>query len=172
MNASTAKPFSHFGRLLTEIQQPGIELGYAFNWKTKAKHDWYQEIKIGYFYHRFVQHAIPIYTNVGYRYKFNKNWAVQSALGVGYMHSIPASAQLKLESNGDYTNAKGIGRMQGSANINIGGSYIFSGKHNKPVKLFAVYKQIIQTPFIKAYVPLLPYNSLLLGIGIPLKSNK
>ncbi|MEO6538901.1 MAG: hypothetical protein ABIT07_00130 [Ferruginibacter sp.] len=172
MNAASDKPFAKFGELVTDIHHPGIEFGYAFNWKTKPKHDLYQEIKLGYFYHRFVQHAIPLYTAIGYRYKVSDRWSAQAAIGIGYMHSIPATAQLKLESNGEYTNAKGIGRMQGLAVFNISGSHTLKIKKSQPKKLFITYQQIIQTPFINAYVPLLPYNSLLLGISIPLKSNE
>ncbi len=172
MNTGTTEPFSKLGNLIKGIQHPGVEFGYAFNLKTKAKHDWYAEIKLGYFYHRFVQHAIPLYTNIGYRYKFNTKWFVQAAIGAGYIHSIPATTQLKLKSNGEYTNAKGIGRMQELAVFNIGGSYTFRSIESKPVKLFITYQQIIQTPFINAYVPLLPYSSLLLGVSVPLKSNK
>ena len=172
MNTGTANPFSQFGGLVTSIQQPGVEAGYAFNWKTKAKHDWYQELKLSYFYHRFVQHAIPVYTNFGYRYKFSQKWSAQAAIGAGYMHSIPATAQLKLQSNGTYKNDKGLGRMQGIAVINISAAHVFNPGTNRPLKLFITYQQMLQTPFINAYVPLLPYNSLLVGAGVPLKSNK
>jgi hypothetical protein len=37
----------------------------------------------------------------------------------GLPHSIPATAQLKMQSNGEYKNGKGIGRMQGLACINL-----------------------------------------------------
>lgn len=172
MNAATANPFSQFGSLVTDIQHPGVEFAYSFNWKTKTKHDWYQEIKLAYFYHRFVQHAIPLYTDFGYRYKFSQKWTAQTAIGAGYMHSIPATAQLKLQSNGEYKNSKGIGRMQALGAFNIGVAHIFNPSATKPVTLFITYQQMLQMPFINAYVPLLPYTNLLLGISIPLKSNK
>ncbi len=172
MNAATANPFSQFGKLITRVQHPGVELGYSFNWKTKTKHDWYQEIKLAYFYHRFVQHAVPLYTDFGYRYKFSNTMIVQAAIGAGYMHSIPATAQLKLQNNGEYKNGKGIGRIQGIAIVNIGAAYIFNPSVARPFKIFITYQQMLQTPFIKSYVPLLPYNSLLMGVSVPLKSKK
>ena len=172
MNAATANPFSQFGKLVTRVQHPGVELGYSFNWKTKTKHDWYQEIKLAYFYHRFVQHAVPLYTDFGYRYKLTNTLIVQAAIGAGYMHSIPATAQIKLQSNGEYKNGKGIGRMQGIAIVNIGGVYIFNPSAARTFKIFITYQQMLQTPFIKSYVPLLPYNILLVGVSVPLKSKK
>jgi len=170
INAGTSKPFSQFGNLVSDIHQPGIELGYAFNWKTKHKHDWFQEIKLSYFYHRFVQHAIPLYTDFGYRYKFSKRWSAQAAIGAGYMHSLPATAQLTLQSNGEYKNGKGIGRMQALGVLNVGTSYTLNPSANKFAKIFITWQQMLQMPFINAYVPLLPYNSLLLGVSLPLKS--
>ena len=172
MNVGTANPFSKLGSLATGIQNPGMEFGYQFNWRNKKKHDWYQEIKLAYFYHRFVQHAIPLYTDLGYRYKFSQKWTAQAAIGAGYMHSIPATAQLTLQSNGEYKNGKGIGRMQAVGVFNIGASHIIKPAAAKPVTLFITYQQMLQMPFINAYVPLLPYNNLLLGISIPLKSKK
>lgn len=170
MNTGTAKPFSKFGNLVTSIQHPGIEAAYAFNWKTKARHDWYQEFKVGYFYHRFVQHAIPVYTDLGYRYKFSPKWSAQAVIGAGYMHSIPATAQLKLQDDGTYKKGKGIGRSQGIAIANIGIAHVFRPEALRPLKVFITYQQMLQTPFINSYVPLLPYNTLLVGIGIQLKS--
>ncbi|MEO8961056.1 MAG: hypothetical protein ABI325_04190 [Ginsengibacter sp.] len=56
VNTASAYPFSQFGKLVTGIEHPGIKSGYGFNWKIKPKHDWFQEFKPSYFYHRFVQH--------------------------------------------------------------------------------------------------------------------
>ena len=172
VNTGTAYPFSHFGKLITNIGHPGVELCYSFNLKTRNKHDWYQEFKIGYFYHRFVQHAIPLYTDIGYRYKFSRKLTAQIALGAGYLHSIPATAKLKLGDNGEYKNDKGLGRAQALAVLNFGMGYISRPSGKRPLKIFATYQQFLQTPFVKAYVPILPYNSLLMGCSIPLQSNK
>jgi len=172
VNTGTAYPFSQFGKLIIRLQHPGVEIGYSFNWKTKSKHDWYQEIKLGYFYHRFVQHAILLYTDIGYRYKLSQKWTAQVALGAGYLHSIPATAKLKLGANGEYKNNKGIGRMQALATVNFGIGYTLHPSGKTPLKLFTTYQQLLQMPFVKAYVPILPYNSLMIGLSIPLPSNK
>jgi len=172
VNAASAYPFSQFSRLATGIAQPGVEAGYGFNWKTKSRHDWYQEIKFGYLYHRYVQHALSLYSDVGYRYKFSKHWIAQSALGAGYLHSIPATAKLKLNNNGEYKNDKGIGRAQAMAVLNFSGGYILNPLSARPLKIFITYQQLLQTPFVKAYVPVLPYNSLLIGASVPLPSLK
>ncbi|MEO6915639.1 MAG: hypothetical protein ABI151_08340, partial [Chitinophagaceae bacterium] len=160
MNTGTAYPFGQFGKLLTQWQHPGFEIHYSFNWDTKSKHDWYQEYQLGYFYHRFVQHAFQLYSDIGYRYKYKRATA-QAAIGVGYLHAIPATAVLKLAPDGEYKNAKGIGKAQAMAVAKFTFGYLVNSSGKRPCKVFATYQQLLQTPFVKEYVPILPYNSLL-----------
>ena len=119
-----------------------------------------------------MQHGIPLYTDIGYSYKFSHALSAQVAMGAGYMHSIPATAKLKLGDNGEYKNDKGIGRSQAIAVLNFGAGYTIRPATKKSLKIFITYQQFLQTPFVKAYVPILPYNSLLIGCGIPLNSHK
>jgi hypothetical protein len=164
-NSHSAFPFGKFASLFTSPYHLGFLVGYEFNWKTKPKHDWFQTFKGGYFFHRFVQHGIPLYTATGYRYKLSNNVHVSAALGVGYMHSIPAMEQYKLNDNGEYENGKGIGRGQAILNFTTGLNYILSTK--KATTVFINYQQQIQAPFIKSYVPLLPYNIISFGFKMP-----
>ena len=169
MNVQTALPFGKFSGLLYKDLHPGFEAGIGFNWKTKPKHDWYQEFKVGYFFHRFVQHGIPVYTNFGYRYKASSKLSFQTSLGAGYMQSIPATSKFKLDQNGDYKNDIGIGRSQAMAIFSLGTSYTFNSSSAKPIRLFASYQQRLQMPFVKSYVPFLPYNSFMIGFIKPIK---
>ena len=168
-NSQTAMPFEKFSSLLFKDFHPGVEAGIGFNWKAKEKHEWFQEFKAGYFQHRFVQHGIPIYTNLGYRYKFSPKLSAEVLLGGGYLHSIPATAKLKLDENGEYQSNKGIGRMQAMVNFSTRLSYNIQSGMNKPIQLFMQYQQQLQMPFVKSYVPLLPYNVFMIGASWPLK---
>ena len=166
-NSHSAYPFASFSKLFTGPIHPGIEAGYGFNWKTKPKHDWYQSFRIGFFHHRFVQTAIPLYTQFGYRFKPFRRVSINGALGAGYLHSIPAVAVLKQNDNGEYEKAKGLGRPQVLFNLSFGARYSF--KEGTSSNVFIAYNQQLQTPFINSYVPLLPYNSIALGFSMPLK---
>ena len=170
MNTQTAMPFGKFSSLLFKDFHPGIEAGLGFNWKSKKKYDWFQEFKAGYFFHRFVQHGIPVYSNLGYRYKFSSAFSAEALLGGGYLHSIPATAKLKLDENGEYQNNKGIGRMQAIVNFSLRFSYTIQSGTDRSLRLFTQYQQQLQMPFVKSYVPLLPYNVFMLGASWPLKS--
>jgi len=162
-------PFGKFAGLFGEILHPGVEIGYGKIISPKQKHEWFSEWKASYFFHRFVQHGIPVTYNYGYRYKFNSKFSAETSLGGGYMHSIPATAKLKLNSQGEYENNKGVGRMQATASFSVGVSYLVNPKAQQPLRLFCSYQQRLQMPFVKSYVPLLPYNSFMIGLSRPIK---
>jgi len=165
----SAMPFGKFAGLFTDQFHPGIEAGYGINMSVKEKHDWFFEFKVACFYHRFVQVGIPLYADLGYRYKFSSRFAGETAVGIGYMHSVPATAKLKLNDEGVYVNNKGIGRMQAMATFGIGLRYTFNPEAKKPLAMFTTYQQRLQMPFVRSYVPLLPYNSFILGIKKSIK---
>jgi hypothetical protein len=163
-----AMPFGKFKGLFAETFHPGIEAGYGKIFQAKKKHEWTAELKLAYFYHRFVQHGIPLYLNLGYRYSINKQFSAETSLGGGYMHSIPATAKLKLNSDGEYENNKGPGRMQAIVAYAVGLAYIPDPAAARPTRIFATYQQRVQLPFVRSYVPLLPYNSFMIGLSHPL----
>ena len=165
-NAGNAMPFSNFGKLVTGPYHPGIELGGGFAWSTKKRHDWFQDFNLSYFYHRFVQHAIPLNTEFGYRYKFPKIFSLHSAVGAGYMHAVPATGVYKLSDDGRYSNAKGIGRPQANATFAVGLGIDANKTSRRHLRIFVDYKERLQFPFVKSYVPLLPYNNILVGISV------
>jgi hypothetical protein len=163
-NNHTAFPFSSFSQLVAGEWHPGFEAGTGFNWSEKRKHDWFQDFRIGYFYHQFVQHGIPLYTSFGYRYKFSERWNAQAGIGAGYFHSIPDQQRFKLNENGDYEKLGGIGRGQAMIVFNLSAGYRFNLEKQRPLEVFTTYQQRIQTPFVPSYVPLLPYNTLMIGV--------
>lgn len=163
----TAFPFASFSKLFTEDFHPGLELGTGFNWRTKTKHDWFQAFQVGYSYHRFVQHSIALYSDIGYRYKFLKSFNTEARLGLGYMHVIPTGKIFKLSEDGNYEKKANLGRPQVMAgfSLRVNKAITTSG-----VGIFVQYQQRIQFPFIKSYVPLLPSNMVMLGVKIPCSS--
>jgi hypothetical protein len=157
-------PFGKFAGMFKEIVHPGVELGYGRTFQSAQKHEWFISLKLAYFYHRFVQHGFPLYIDFGYRYKAGDRWSFETSIGAGYMHSIPATDKFKLDDNGEYVNNKKAGRMQAMAAFSIGTSYTFNPASPRPLSIFTKYQQRLQFPFVKSYVPVLPYNSLFLGV--------
>lgn len=161
-NNATAFPFGILSGYTSSPLHPGFELGWSRTLQEKPRHDWYRTVTAGYFFHRFIQHGIPLYVNYGYRYKLTKQFMMDASLGGGYFHSVPATEVLKPDDNGNYRNAKGIGRPQAILAFTLGAGYRVT-IHQQPVRLFLQYQVRLQTPFVRSYVPVLPYNQVAAG---------
>jgi len=169
LNTQNAMPFGKFAGLFTDQFHPGVEATYGKNISSANNHDLFLELKASYFFHRYVQHGTLVYVNFGYRYKINNKLSAETSIGAGYMHAIPATAKLKLNNEGEYENNKGLGRMQAIATYSLGFGYTPQPSIAKPLTFFINYQQRVQTPFVKSYVPLLPYNSFMIGVKRPIR---
>jgi hypothetical protein len=167
-NNASSYPFQYMAGYVENPLHPGFELGYGKIMKKKKHHEWFGEFKLGYFYHQFVQHGIPIYFNGGYRYYFSHRFSMDAAIGAGYFHSIATTEVLKLE-DGEYVNAKGIGRPQVMAAVTFGVGYNIKMNKSDSLRLFLQYQARAQLPFNDDYVPILPYNQIALGVSLPIK---
>jgi hypothetical protein len=168
-NTQSAMPFGKLSGLFDGVVHPGMELGYGKDIWQRSKQFWFLELKFGLLYHRYVQCGIPIYLDFGYDHSIAGGFSIKTSVGAGYMHSIPAAEKFKLNSNGEYKNNKGIGRMQAIASFGIGLEYRIKTTPLGPLVLFTNYQQRVQFPFVKSYVPLLPYNSIMIGMHLPVK---
>lgn len=158
---ASAFPFTGIASTFHYPFRPYVEVSYVQPWKKKpgkAEH----ELSLGYFYHRFMQHGIPIQYHIVRRFEVSKKFDIRTRLGGGYLHSIPAVDRFRFE-DGEYRKIRSFGRPQGVFSLGIEGGYKL--KNGNSVHL--QYKAMIQAPFIKSYVPMLPYNSLLLGYSFP-----
>ena len=164
-NSHTAMPCGSFAALFYEEFHPGVEMGTGLSWSEKKKHDWFQTLKLGYSYHRFVQHSLMLYTEVGYRYKFPKGFAANAKLGGGYLFSKEDSKVFVLNSKGEYEQSEKFGRSHGMATLSLG---VNKEIGKKGLQLFMDYQQRFQLSFIAAYVPALPVNTFGFGLSIPL----
>lgn len=169
-NSHTAKPFGSFSSLLYKNFHPGFEISKGKILSSKNKHEWLAEITVSYLWHRWVQHNLGLSLNGGYRYLPGKNWGASVKLGAGYQVSMPTDKVYAITRDG--LKEKGhVVRSQIIAAFSIGADKKIGAKG---IKAFIEYQQKIQTPFIKEYVPLLPYNTLLAGVTIPIhkRNNK
>lgn len=162
-NFVTAKPISGFPKIFYAQLHPGVTISTGFNWREKPKYNWMQSFKAGYISHRFVQRSVMLYSEFGYRYKIGK-WGFSAALGGGYLHMIPATQQFTMNSNGDWEKKTLKSRPQAMLSLSLGIDYKIS---TNGMRTFIRYQNMLQTPFVPGYVPLLPYNVLHLGVTIP-----
>ncbi|MES2616239.1 MAG: hypothetical protein V4613_00055 [Bacteroidota bacterium] len=163
-NFVTAKPITGFPKVFYSQFHPGITVSTGFNWTEKPKHNLMQSFKAGYFSHRFVQRSIMLYSEFGYRYKAGSKFGLSIALGAGYLHMIPATQQFTMNDNGDWEKKKLKSRPQALISLSMGIDYKIT---DSGIRTFIRYQNMLQTPFVPGYVPLLPYNVLHLGVTVP-----
>jgi hypothetical protein len=160
-SAVSAMPIVGAPQLFYTNYHPYFSFGARLTWKEKGKHAWEQSVNIGYMYHRFVQHTIPLFTEIMYRYNFNKQFSLNAHLGAGYLHSIPDAERFELNDQGEYEKIRNLGRAQGMLRFAISGAY----KISDDLRVMLNYGVTGQLPFVKSYVPLLPYNTIQVGIA-------
>lgn len=167
-NNATQLPLASFSAVWKQPMHPGICAGYEFHWKEGSK--WFQTVKVGFYYHQFVQSGIQLYTDFGYRKTFDKGFFVDASVGLGYLHAIPLTEQAKLNSNGDYEIKNGIGRAQVMTGLTPGFGYRFQLKDSQ-LSVFTAYQIWLQLPFVPGYVPLLPNGSVHIGARLSINKN-
>ena len=161
-NNHSSKPFSSLGRILVKDFNPGFSLGPQINLSKNQRLA--LELKLQYFYLQKVQHSISLSSSIGYRIGLPGDFFVYPSIGVGITQSVHAGLIMKLGANGQYDKSGDWGRTQFLFLLN---ERIGKKLSSKGHTMFIAWQQTVQTPFIKEYVPLLPFNSLSLGVTIP-----
>ena len=164
-NTQTDIPFGKFAGLFKDALHPGLEFRFGKNISTKKNHDWFREWRLAYFYHRYVQSGIPLYFDMGYRRHFIRHFEAETSIGAGVMRSIPGTQVFNQNDVGEWHALKLKGRWQLIATYEIGIGYTLNPQASRPLQIFSVYQQRIQFPFVNSYIPLLPYNSFMIGVS-------
>jgi len=148
---------------------PGLDA--SLNWKKNIseKHQLWLSANAGIFYHRFIQTGLRIYPAFEYKYFLTQAFNFNIGLGAGYLHSVQDYEVFKKAPNGGYT-AQTIwsSRPQFLAVIKMGCGYKLNKDNIKSPSLIAQLHTNLQGPFVNSYVPVLPVNSLHIGIIYPL----
>ena len=142
---------------------PGITVGSEYTYSKGQKHEWFQTLRLGYFYHRYIQHGLQLYSELGYRYHFNASWDLGTRLGVGYLHAFNDRGQFELNGEGVYEKLPNTGRPQFMGAYSFGPGYTFGNE----MRVFLHYQFALQLPFINEYVPVMPSSNVHLGLTVP-----
>lgn len=161
-NNGTSLPGAGYAGVFSKTVHPGITLGTYHLYRKKDKSELFQTAKLGYFYHRHAQHAVQLYSELGYRYLTKGGFYGEGLLGLGYLHSF-ADVQQFTWKDGQYVKKANLGRPQFMASCSIGAGYDLQAGSKLPVRLFLQYQFWMQTPFVNKYVPLLPNAALHIG---------
>lgn len=167
-NNGTALPGSGFAGVWNRSVHPGLQAGYQHTYRKRPNSSLFQTAKLGYFYHRFAQQAIQLYTEVGYEYRLAFGLYGALTAGGGYLHAFPGVEVYKMH-NGNYKTGAGWGRPQAMFSTALTVGYDLERCTSVPVRPFVQYQFWMQAPFVKGYVPLLPNTALHIGIQYTFK---
>ena len=170
-NNGTMMPGAGYLGVFSKNIHPGINLGTSHLYGSGKHHELFQTFKLGYFYHHFSQHAVQLYSELGYRYFTNSGVFVQGLLGVGYLHSFADVQQFTLK-NGEYRKKANWGRPQFMGSVALGLGYNLNKISQLPLDVFLQYQFWVQAPFVNKYVPILPNNAFHIGVLYSLKYGK
>jgi hypothetical protein len=82
---ATLLPPGVLTRIFAQPLHPGLTLGTTYTYRNNGTHEFLQTFKAGYFYHRYNQHAIQLYTEAGYRLHFRSGLDAGLLIGGGYL---------------------------------------------------------------------------------------
>lgn len=159
----TSLPGTGYLGVFSKTIHPGFTAGTYHLYHTGEKHELFQSFKVGFFYHRFVQYGVQLYSEGGYRYLLKNGLFAEGTLGAGYIHSLPDVQQFTFK-DGRYVRKKNWGRPEVMITTGIGVGYDLEKKSHLPMRIFIQYQFWLQAPFINNYVPLLPNTALHLGV--------
>lgn len=166
-NYHSSLPFVGAPGLLYKTIHPGVMLGYEHNLRQAGRRQWLLRAQAGVFYHRFIQTAVPLSAQGVLQWapsrKPQPRLRLEAGLGLGYCHSFPLTAVFERQDDGTYARTGRAGRPLFSLSLTPGLSYSLSPAD--AWRLLLRYQILLQAPFVPQYVPLLPYNSVQLGVS-------
>ena len=170
INEATAIPFT---KVITIPVHPGIQIGTEFNYKKKPHTRLYQTANVCYFYHKYLNQGVGLYSELGYEYRLDAGFSFTGLFGLGYMHTFNSVEEYTFE-NGAYQQKadKGNARLFPSLSLDFG-YYLFKDKQNSP-KIFIRYQSWVEYPYSPDFIPVMTHINLNLGAKfyIQSKTNK
>jgi hypothetical protein len=159
-NEATAIPFT---RLVTTPVHPGIQLGTAWDYNTKAHSRLFQTANLQYYYHRYLCQGVGISSELGFEHRFSCGFSVAGLFGLGYMHTFTTAEEFVFD-DGTYTQKPdaGTGRLTTSLAIDLG--YCLKKTDTRSPKVFLRYQPWLEYPFSPGFIPVMTHINLHAGV--------
>ena len=167
-NNHSAFPFSRFSKLAYKDFNMSFELGKRYHLRKSLKRTWSQTASIAYFRHKFVQSGIWLYGENEYHKYIRPHFSFHAGLGLGYNHMFTGTTITQQGADGLLEVKKDFGRPQAIFGASLGATRSLIKDVNSAPKIGLLYQIRMQTPFVKSYVPLLPYNALKISLIFPI----
>jgi len=164
-------PVTGIGNVFQGSFHPGIDVNYSKKFNKKEMNQWLYKVNAGLIWQKYVQTLFTVSGMAVYRNNHFKRLNFDAGIGAGYGAAFEGGAVLELNNDGVYeTRSKFSPRSQFVILLQAGIIYKLKKDNAQSIAITLHAKTIIQGPFVRGYVPLLPINAIELGILIPLKN--
>jgi hypothetical protein len=164
-------PITGIGNVFLGSFHPGMDINYLKKFNKKEINQWFYKVNAGLIWQKYVQTLFTVSGMLVYRNNHFKRTNFDAGIGTGYGAAFEGGAVLKLNKDGVYeTRSKFFPRSQFIILLQAGIIYKLRKEIAQSIALTLHAKTIVQGPFVKGYVPLLPINAIELGVLIPLKN--
>jgi hypothetical protein len=145
---------------------PGVDLFLGCKLNNHSRHQWWTHADLGVYYHRFFQTGIRLHGSIDYRYLVSDRFAVEAGLIAGYMHSFTWYDIFKMNADGVYEKIPKLkGRPQVLGGLRLGATTPLMPASFDGLALHLDLRTWLQAPFAGAYIPIIPTNSLMIGVS-------
>lgn len=153
---------------------PGVNAGATLRYTNHVRHQVNQTANIGYFYHKNLQQAIQLFTEINYTMKFGNGFAITPlSAGGGYVLAIPNMTTL--EWNTTTQQYEEVHPIRHNWLISIGASASWETNliliHNRKTTFFFDYRLQVQGVFVQETIPVIAYTPIRIGLSFPFKEN-
>ncbi len=170
-NNTTGLPILAYPELFYSQFHPGIDAFYSLQLNNSENNKILLKANLGFYYHQFVQSLLRIYPTVNYERELNQKLSLGVGLGGGYGLSFEGKNAFVFKEDGTYENKGFFGaRSQFLIAFEIGAGYSLKANNENSPILICQFKSFMQGNYVKSYVPLLPLNSINIGIRLPIKN--
>ena len=163
-------PISGFGQAIGKSFHPCFDLYYSKQINKKEVNKFFAKINTGFIFQKNIEILLSFSASGCYYNNYFKRIKFNVELGGGYGASFENSAVATLNAGGVYeVQNKYIPRSQFIILLLSGILIPVKVSATRNVFLTLQARTLLQGPFVKTYVPLLPMNAINFGVVIPLK---
>lgn len=149
----------------------GVNAGVTYHWNDNQKHRFIQSGNLAYFYHKDLQTAVQLFTEVGYQIKLENGLQITPfSIGGGYVLSVSDLTTLNWNAT---TQQYEVNKFPVRHNwlISLGASLGYETKlkiAQRPLSFFLDYRLQVQGVFVQSTIPVIAYSPVRIGVSISL----
>jgi hypothetical protein len=145
---------------------PGLDLFSGVQLNSHTKHQLWVHGNLGAYYHRFFQTGIRLHGSLDYRHAFLSGFSLDAGIMAGYMQSFTWYDVFTMNDDGVYEKISTFrGRPQFLGGFRIGASHPLMPERLNGFAIHLDLRTYLQAPFAGAYIPIIPTNTLMIGIS-------